>query len=441
MLIAKLLFAAFLICFSWAVLRALQNRPSETRVLRWLVIGVTIAKFPATVLVYRYLPQLNTGSDAIQFYFPQALSVLKGLLPYRDFQCSYSPLFPFLIAPLVSVWRSVGSIALTMLIFETAMLAVYLSDGKRRGFENRWRVAFLYVTCPISVDWVAVTGYNGPILSFFGLLGLTLAVRKREFAAGLALASGVISSKVLMLLMWPAVPLAHRRGYVRIAFGAFGLCALVAAVLLLLGLDVAAPVRREMFRLSSGNLWFLLSQVLPPSIVGSAAWEWLPIASFSIVFGAIALWFWRRPVQEHAEYDAGMTLIAVSCLLFLILSRKSHLYYLAMMGIFMLHMLGTQWGSRVSFRSLVPFGVVNLIAPIEPLYWHRVRDATVVDPHVLHKLVALDVVLVACYAFYAAGAIRILSRLSGGADARAGAVGNRPSIQRDSPALLESSGR
>ena len=137
MLVAKLLFCSTLAFGSLVVLRVLQGRASEERILRALVIAITIAKFPIVLLVYHLVPNLVQGSDALLFYYPQVTSVLQGLLPYRDFASSYSPLFPYVLAPLVALWHSVGAIALTMLVFETAMLAIYLRHGRTRGFAHR----------------------------------------------------------------------------------------------------------------------------------------------------------------------------------------------------------------------------------------------------------------------------------------------------------------
>ena len=51
---------------------------------------------------------------------------MAGEIPHRDFTTSYGLLFPYLLAPGLLLWRSVGAVVLTMILVETAMLAVYV---------------------------------------------------------------------------------------------------------------------------------------------------------------------------------------------------------------------------------------------------------------------------------------------------------------------------
>jgi Glycosyltransferase family 87 len=398
-LVAKLLFCSTLAFGSLVVLRMLQGRASEERILRALVIAITIAKFPIVLLVYHLVPNLVQGSDALLFYYPQVTSVLQGLLPYRDFASSYSPLFPYVLAPLVALWHSVGAIALTMLVFESAMLAVYLRHAKARGFEHRWRIAFLYAFSPMSVYWIGLTGYNGSMLAFFAVLAFVLADRGRDMRAGLSLGLGLLTTKILMGLFWPAIPFAYRR-IGRVALGAVGVSALGFSIAMALGMDFLEPVKHEAFRESSGNLWFVLSTVLPVTAQDGAVWKWLPIVSYVLAFGALGGWFVRRRVTDERRFDAAMVFATLCCLFFLVLSRKSHLFYLAMMGLFILHTASLGSRDRMRIRDLIPFAILNTVMTIEPHFWHWIRDAAVRDPKIVRGLVAMDLVLLAGYVFY-----------------------------------------
>jgi hypothetical protein len=107
-----------------------------------------------------------------------------------------------------------------------------------------------------------------------------------------------------------------------------------------------------------------------------------------------------------------MAFAMVCCLLFLVLSRKSHLFYLAMMGIFLVHVVSRREVERIRIRDLVPFAVMNALMTIEPHFWHWIRDEARPDPDIVRALVAMDAVLVACYAFYVWYGLGALGRWS-----------------------------
>ena len=105
----KLTLALVTSLLSVAVLFRVAGRSFEDAFLRNAVVGITLAKLVLCVVVYAWGPIEGLGSDAHRHYVPQALRVLDGEIPYRDFRTSYGPLFPFLVAPGLLLEESVES--------------------------------------------------------------------------------------------------------------------------------------------------------------------------------------------------------------------------------------------------------------------------------------------------------------------------------------------
>ncbi|MFP5287331.1 MAG: hypothetical protein ACLGI9_16450, partial [Thermoanaerobaculia bacterium] len=148
MLLLKLAFCAILALGSTSAFLLLRGRPAEVRFYRRAVLLASAAKIAGCALLYALAPQLNLWSDATRHYLPQTVRVLAGQVPYRDFESSYSPLFQALLAGPVSLWQSVGAVALTLLALDLAALAVYV---RRPGADpvRTWRTAFLYSLSPV----------------------------------------------------------------------------------------------------------------------------------------------------------------------------------------------------------------------------------------------------------------------------------------------------
>jgi hypothetical protein len=214
LLFLKLAFCATLALGSAAAFLICRDKPQEVRLYRRAVLVASAARIVGCILLYTLAPELNLWSDATRHYYPQTVRVLAGQIPYRDFPSSYSPLFQVLLAGPVSLWRSVGAVVLTMLALDLAALWLYVRRPEADPIRT-WRTAFLYSLSPISVYWVAVTGYNGPVIAFATMAGLILAERGRPWLAGLASALGFLSSKLLALLSWPGSAAWSREGFLK----------------------------------------------------------------------------------------------------------------------------------------------------------------------------------------------------------------------------------
>jgi hypothetical protein len=397
----KAVFCAALAFGSWGVFAAAAGRPWETTLLRRSVILVTIAKPILCLALYLSLPAFLFVSDAAAYYLPETQRWLSGEIPYRDFRSSYSPLFHVLLMPAVLVWPAPGSVVLSMLALETAMIGLYARRFARSRGAHVWRVLFLYCFSPISFYWVALTGYNSVLIALFTLIALLLAEARRDLAAGFTALLGLPFSKLTMILAWPAIVFFPGGSAVRRMVPLIGLLALFPALiqwrinLLEVALDVG-------YLSTSGNPWFLVSLLLSES----AESRWIKIASMLSLLAAIPtlLVLYLRSARSQAEgFDRASALQAACCLVFMLLAYKTFPWYLTMCLIFLLHaLLGS---GRPSSASLLPFAVLGALTTFEPGL--SIGLKAWLGPHWGAVVVPVDLVLIACLAYYAWHCFRI----------------------------------
>lgn len=408
-IIAKLTVCVVVCAAGFVVLQRVQNHVRESHLLRSGVIGMTTLKFLACILLYVIAPGRVVYSDAALYYLPETQRLLQGYLPYRDFPTSYSPLFHALLAPGVWCWNSVGSIVLTMLLFEAMTLFLYIKTAETSSHLLRWRVAFIYTTSPISYYWIGMTGYNGAIIQFFTMLSLFFIMKGKDAFTGIFAAIGLLCSKLLAGVVWPALVLVRRPGW---AARVMGLA--VAPVVLLgfyfAGFDVLLPLKREFGAVTSGNLWFLASTVIPAlSTEGAIHWiSWIRIVSVLLMIGAVLMPSFRRvSLSPSALLDRAIAAVALSYLVILIVGPKSYPFYLAMTFLFLVHVMSTT--DVVRLRRLWPLAGLGVLSILEDYLWMMVRgtDYGLKQPLVL-LLVATDLAVIACYLWIAMQCVRIL---------------------------------
>jgi hypothetical protein len=383
---------------SVAALFWVRDRPFETAFLRNAVVGITILKLVGCVIVYAFAPLDGLRSDAQIHYLPQALRVLAGDVPYRDFTTSYGPLFSFLLAPGLLVWRSVGSIVFSMLLVEAAMLAIYALRCRRAGFSGHWRVMFLYATTPISWYWVAAVGTNSPVIAGFAMLGLALAESRRDVASGITAALGLAFSKLTMILAWPAILLFQSRGM--LARGVpIAVCLGGLAALSRMDIDVAERAATYAFRATSGNLWFLLA-MLGDFELNSPALKQLSMLSLLLALTPVCLLFLLGRVRgERGGFDSAAALLSCVHLIFMMLSYKTYPWYLAAFLIFTLHTLLA--AGELSVRPLLPLVFLGAITHLEPQLWFAVRERELgLDSSVTQTLFVLDIAMLAAMLYW-----------------------------------------
>ena len=91
--------AVSVVCIAASITLILHPKPfalSDRTFDRFCLILTFASRMGLYVSVYFILNQ-NVTTDVASAYYPQGLNVLDGQVVYRDFESSYSPLFPYLM--------------------------------------------------------------------------------------------------------------------------------------------------------------------------------------------------------------------------------------------------------------------------------------------------------------------------------------------------------
>jgi hypothetical protein len=394
----------------------LRKRFASCRSL-WPFVSLFLASrallFIATYVV---LAPSGKGSDLTLYYYPQALQVSGGGVPYRDFPTSYGPFFPYVAASLFFISRSEGSVAAVMILFELASLLVFArilncdADLREQGVANL--VVCAYTINPVSAYWAGVTAYNGTIILFLWIIAVGLLMRSRAVLSVVVAACSVLACKLLGLLALPALVASRRVRFWQVCAG-LAVPVTVLLALALFGLDVLLPVKREAARVTSANLWFLLSGILPRSSA-PGLWRWGPFAAFGVAVTALARYAYRT-TGEALDLTRILALLCGVNLVFLLLSAKSLPFYLLMFTLFLCY-IAVRHARHAS--TSVPFAVLMILGTlsiVEPPMWLRVGQtpdlgAALRDPDTRSaawRLLVTDAAMVFCYVYYLVLSVRM----------------------------------
>ncbi len=399
--ILKTLFCAVLAFGSWCVFAAAAGKPWEMAALRRSVILVTLAKPILCLALYLSQPSAFFASDAAVYYLPETLRWLSGEIPYRDFRSGYAPLFHLLLMPAVLAWPAPGSVVVTLLAMETLLIVLYARRfGRSRGVHS-WRVLFLHCFSPISFYWVALTGYNSVLIALFALIALLLAEARRDLAAGFTALLGLAFSKLTMVLAWPAIVFFPGGSVVRRIAPLVGLLLLFPA-LIYWRINILQDALDAGYIATSGNLWFLVSLLLPEGSE-SRSLKFVSMLSLFIALSIMLVFYLRRARPQGEGFDQASAFYAACCLVFMLLAYKTFPWYLTMCLIFLLHTL--VGASRSSAAALLPFAVLGAVTTFEPGLSFGLR--TWLGPHWRAVQVSIDLVVIACLAYYAWHCFRI----------------------------------
>jgi hypothetical protein len=257
---------------------------SGRALLSWLTWLATRAAF--AYLFWALLHARN--SDTLYAFVPEARQAAAGLIPYRDFENIYGPLFPYL---LILPVRLAGTLGPGLLFLLADLLAWRLVAARGRGPSTSLLrdPAWLYLN--FTPVWYFTVRYaQDEVLSaFFLAWGLLLYRARRPLATGFVMAAGVLVAKPLFgltgLPFLEQGPGRRRRAMLALLMP---LVAVYGALLVL-----HAPFWRLLFvqtgRFGVGHtLWravMILGGVTLPG------WAWVP---FAVVWIAGLLWIALR---------------------------------------------------------------------------------------------------------------------------------------------------
>jgi hypothetical protein len=351
-------------------------------------------------LLVFFAARIAPRGDIPSYYVPEASSVLHGLLPYRDFRSSYSPLHPYLDAIPVAIWHSPLAIILFAILVESLILPLWLRMG--RGFLREFEIrtaAILYIASAVSLQFVTIDGQDTVFIAVFLALALLLLSRESDISSGGSVGLAVAAIKFLPLIYAPVFFLAvHRRW--RWVAGFLLPVIVVYGVAIRMHLPILMPLQVEGNMRSAGNLPFLIEAVIGYSLP-SRLWDGLLVIVLAGIFLLVART--SRGADASVRLRVLSFAIAAITLALLLLSKKSWPPYL-MLALFPIA-LAIDWEN---IWQVIVIAVLNLLAVLEHSYWATfLRQLSSLELHqglltlesTYFVLLGLQAVLLACYAY------------------------------------------
>lgn len=353
------------------------------------MLGLFALSRLAFYLLVFVLLRIAPRGDIPGVYYPFALNVLAGLVPYRDFLCWYAPLHSYIDAIAVFFWRSPAAIILVAIFAEIVMLVIWSSIAKSNLSQRAFRAALLlYLISPISVLVVTIDGKNDVMIGMFLALSVWLALKDRPFISGMACALSVCCVKFLAFFYLSIYVLSLRR-WRRWLIGS--ICVIVVvyggffAVL-------RAPVVQPLHELAkpkyntSGNLPFLFESLVGFR-VNIGVWHALEMACLFAVLVKILVSARvyrtgtdKLPIRDRFQLHTFMYGSVAVTMTLLILSNKSWMTY-SLITFFLTCFLIVE--SKPVFTWL--FAVFQFVAILEPSFWASIMNFS--DSLQLHALV------------------------------------------------------
>lgn len=350
--------------FFFLIKRIKLDTKRQKEVLFFLLILSRVILFLFVFVIIGQKPQ----SDLPAYYYPQAKNVLKGLLPYKDFITSYSPLFPYFTAIPLIIYDSVKSIVFFSIIIE--LLSVffwYKISLKNLGEITSNNILLIYTFNPIPIILVAISGQNQIWLSLF--LGLTfyLILKEKHYFAGLCFALGFLVTKFLILIF--LLPLIFfYKNIKNFLLGFLTPVIIIYSGLLIFGFDFLIPIKIEGNDFTSGNIIYLFSTFFPSLINQSLI---LNLILLAIVICFLIYLNIHKNLHLRSADDI-MSLINIANLVFIILllvSKKSYTNYLTIM---LYPIIMSFININNIKRDFVFFSLFGFISVLEPSLWFRI---------------------------------------------------------------------
>lgn len=289
-----------------------------------LTVSLAIGLWVGIFLIYKF----PITSDVAMHFVPQARAVQARGIPNVDFQSSFMPLFPYLMAAVDWIWRHILAIPLFFMFTHVLSGLVVRQMAIYGGLDPVKSSALMIIGMFNGGAWLLSIGWQQEesLLVLFTALAMLMVFRSREASAGVVLAAGLLTTKILFVIPASAVILQSRNIFRIIS--AFALTFIpIMLVFLLLGFDPFLMIGEEMKRLIPPNITILIVNSLPIYPHSKLA---IGIAHFLVV----AFWMFQvfrlSSVGKAPKLRRMSQAVIAGWLSFLLISPKSWTYYRVM---------------------------------------------------------------------------------------------------------------
>jgi hypothetical protein len=401
-------------CGAWVLHWRGLNQLSERRFVA-VILGLQLIPALGFFVALYVLGNQQVTSDVPAYYIPASAAVLHGKVPFLDFSFSYAPLFPYVGALLLFLWNSGKAFALFAIVVNAAGLLLWHAAARACFAEHTARAASVLYAASGQVLVQALLGTNQAWIATALAGSSLLLIREYSLRAGVVQAVAACTVKFLVLLFWPVLWICAPQRLKWLS-GALLLSAAVYGAFALRGADLLYPLRHEAGLISSGNVPYLLEPLF--GLDGVLVYRLSDVLGL-LALGAFVGWLYLRSRQTTRAERVTLLLPALALMqvIFMLVSKKSFPGYI-LFAMYPL-MLVTVVAVPGNLRRVLFFWVFNTLLALEsslcfylggdnkPLSgWVRERGFDLP----LEAFLAVDIILIACYAYLAWVAVECLRR-------------------------------
>ena len=363
--------------------------------------------FLLSIFLFRILPFsfiyffLNepVHSD-VGMFMDWALSAKDGKFVYRDFDSPYAPLFSYITALPLWLWNSSKAL-IVLMIFIEAIVLWFTYKFYKTGFH----CIIIYLLLPISFSLIILSGQEDIWMWGIAIMSLWLYRKyKNDFILGISIASGLLITKVLFILVIPATWL-FIRDKIKFTSGLLTLGIPVLAFLIwksefafLLPIQQANDPRTP-------NLWTVLNPFFGSIIhLGSKPLNWIGLVSIPVSTCLVALKF-----KNKLSFEGFFPRIWVFTYAWMMISQQSSLANYALIYLIPLFFYFDVLENK---PSKYIFYIFNFAIIVQPAIWWNIGMPIFSKPaHLLAFLPCceyiLEITIIACLIYYLRKSLKI----------------------------------
>lgn len=307
---------------------------------------------------------LEPRSDITGFLVGWGNHARNGELIYRDFICTYSPFFPYLIGLSMAIWNDPRSIVFLMVVMEGLALVITYYFYKPTVTRSALLTRLLVYMCLPASFVLCVVGGQEDVWTwlFVALAGWAFYSKKSYVLYGSLLVMGLLSTKATFVLVLPALLVLARNQYRLFVVMAFWGLAVLVILYSLVGLEFTQPLG-EADTLRAPNLLSVINPWFFDAIgVGQKFWNWVGLVT---TVGISCLVAWRL---RNAEFHQALSRVFVVTYATMMAVQQSAYSNYIFLFLIPLVFKVISWKDKKQVGLLLLF---NLLCVVHPSYWWR----------------------------------------------------------------------
>ena len=292
-----------------------------------LLIGFIATRVISIIYLY-FVAGFSGTNDLNNLFAYQAGQILEGKIPYLDFECHYSPYFPYLLSIPYLFGNQAVSILFLFVIFDLVVLVVggiYVSSTW--AFKHRNKFYWIYSFIPFTWLFISYWNQDEVISSLFLIFSLLLITRDQEQNAAIFMGVGFLVTKFLLLIFFIPLFLLMKRP-LRNSLLTMGVIVIGYLPFIAVGANVLMPLTEEVgYPAVGSNPWVILETF-------GISYPWfLPHVA---VIGCLLLLFLIYSVGSRLQHLSPEATIVLFSLVYMLVGKKSFSFYIPFFLVFLI---------------------------------------------------------------------------------------------------------